>query len=83
MAQKIKTMFDFILNNEGVLTEIWFCVSIFAVLIGLLLEVFYYIFNVDDKYQYVITRVYIVFATIWFFLILVIQGVDWYDQLKF
>ena len=76
-------MFDFILNNEGVLTEIWFRVSIFAVLIGFLLEVFYYIFDIDDKYQYVITRVYIVFATIWFFLILVVQGVDWYDQLKF
>ena len=76
-------MFEFILNNEGVLTKIWFRVSIFAVLIGFLLEVFYYIFDIDDKYQYVITRVYIVFATIWFFLILVIQGVDWYDQLKF
>lgn len=76
-------MFDFILNNERVLTEIWLCGCIAMVLIGLSLQIFYDVFKIGDEAQYIITRVYIVSATIWFFLILVIQGVDWYDQLKF
>lgn len=76
-------MFEFILNNERVLTEIWLCGCIFAILIGLSLHVFYDVFKIGDEGQYITTRVYIISATIWFFLILVIQGVDWFDQLKF